>query len=178
MSAITRILRLTNIDTLSNLIHTNELKILKKRQKVAENVNYYFNPNLSIEMNDAKVIITNPKYIVLEFDNVKHHGLLTLLRNTSEKLTMYLRNKDSDLFNHSIYSIHSELENTFTIRCHLPNYKGKYAIQSSMSGQSTMFNVPRISCIINNAVIEIRNVWGQGDKYGFNVELKSVAYDI
>ena len=170
------IITIKNIETLNDLIYSDVLKVLKKRQKVNSNVNYYFNPNLSVQLFNAKALIVNQKYIVLEFDKTTHLSLLLFLRAISDKLINFLKSKDCDLFDVSIYNIMSELENTFTIRCHLPNNKGKYFIESSMSGQKQEFRVPRAKCVIDVATIEIRNVWGQDKKYGFNVELKSVNF--
>jgi len=168
---------LKDTQTLIDLVQSGELKVLKKRQKVAENVNYYFNPNLSIKLFDAKAMIVTQKHIVLEFDKVKHFGLLQFLRSINNILINFVKSKDCDLFDKSIYSLMSELENTFTIRCHLPNYKGKYFIESSMSGQKQIFKLPRLNCKIDIATIEIRNIWGQDNKYGFNIELKGVTYN-
>lgn len=163
---------------LSDLIYNNELKILKKKQQKPENSNYYFNPSLALNLWKSKVMFRNPKFIVLEFSKVEHINLLILLRDINIKLQNLLKKQNSELYNKNIYNIMSETDDKFTIRCYLPNYKGKYLVKYFINNTEEVFRLPNINTVIDNCLIEIRNVWKTGDKCGFNIELKSIKYII
>lgn len=165
-----------NSEVLSELINNNNINILKKNQKDSNNSNYYFNPSMGLNLWRSKVIFTNPKFIVLQFKIVDNINLLTLLRNIDTRLQRLLKSKYSELFNVDIYSIMSERDDIFTIRCHLPNYKGKYFIKNETDNGDSVFKLPLLNATIDHCMIEIRNVWQTDKKYGFNVELKSVKY--
>jgi len=161
-------------DILNDLIVSKNLKIIKKSQKISENSNYYFTPSLGINLYKPKIMFINPKFVVFEFDKYEFYNLFKLLQNINDKLQNKLKNDYSELFNKDIYNIISEQENTFTLRCHLPNKNGKYFIKFN---ESTIgFKLPKQNCILDHALIEIRNVWCKDSKYGFNLELKSINY--
>jgi hypothetical protein len=77
----------------------------------------------------------------------------------------------SELANENIYSVVSEQENTFTIRCSLPNYKGYYNIVYELD-EVLPFKLPRKGNIIETARVDIRNLWKNNGVLGFNLELK------
>jgi len=161
-------------DSLNELISSKTLKIIKKNQKILDNSNYYFTPCLGINLYKPKIIFINPKFVVFEFDKYEFYNLLKLLQNTNDKLQYKLKNEYSELFNKDIYNIISEQENTFTLRCYLPNKNGKYFIKCNES--SLYFKLPRVNTYLDFAFIEIRNVWCKDSKYGFNLELKAITY--
>ena len=168
-----------NSEVLSELINSEQLKIVKKRQQHSDNFNYYFSPSIGLNLWKPKVMIINPKFIVLEFNKIEHMSLLILLRDINKKLQKLVKNKNSELFNTDIYNIMSEIDNDkFTIRCYLPNFKGKHLIKYYVNKNEEMFKLPRANTIIDNCVIEIRNIWKTNDKSGFNIELKSISYII
>jgi hypothetical protein len=163
-----------NSDILNELIISKKLKIIKKYQKNSENSNYYFTPSLGINLYKPKIIFIKPSFVVLEFDKYEFYNLLKLLQNINDKLQNKLKNEYSELFNKDIYNIVSEQENSFTLRCHLPNKNGKYFIKCN---ESTIgFKLPKINSYLDSVLVEIRNVWCYDSKYGFNVELKSINY--
>lgn len=161
-------------DILNELITSKKLKIIKKTQKISENSNYYFTPSLGINLYKPKITFIKSNFIVLEFDKYEFYNLLKLLQNINDKLQNKLKNEYSELFNQDIYNIISEQENTFTLRCHLPNKNGKYFIKCN---ESTIgFKLPKVNSYLDSALVEIRNVWCYDSKYGFNIELKSINY--
>ena len=104
-------------------------------------------------------------------------SLLILLRDINKKLQKLVKNKNSELFNTDIYNIMSEIDNDkFTIRCYLPNFKGKHLIKYYVDKNEEMFKLPRVNTVIDNCIIEIRNIWKTNDKSGFNIELKSISH--
>lgn len=165
---------LINSEILSNL----KVSILKRSQKIACNHNYYFSPNMAMHLYNAKVVFINPKFIVFEFDKRTHLSLLNLMRQLNDILQAELKKNFSELFDKEIYNIVSEKETSFSIRCFLPNVRGKYNIICKDSEEARLvFKLPRLECIFKEITIEIKNVWQTGDKRGFNIELKSVNYE-
>lgn len=160
-----------NSETLDDIINNDVLKILKRNQKVSGNFNYYFNPSIGINLYNAKVKFIDKKFIVFEFDKYAHSSLLKLLKYIDNTLQTETKNKFSELFDKTIYSLYNETEDNFMIRCYLPSNNSKYNIQTNFG----YFNLPRIGCVYNDSRIEFRNIWKNGDKYGFNIELKSVS---
>lgn len=166
-----------NSEVLSELINSEQLKVLKKRQQNSDNFNYYFSPSIGLNLWRSKVMIVNPKFIVFEFNKIEHMNLLILLRDIDNKLQRLVKSKNSELFNASIYKLMSEIDNDkFTIRCYLPNFKGKHLIKRYVDNNEEIFKLPRVNTTIDNCVIEIRNIWKTNDKSGFNIELKSTSY--
>lgn len=159
-----------NADVLDNIVSDDVLKILKRSQKIIGNCNYYFTPNIGLNLYNAKVKFVDKKCIVFEFDKYKHIQLLGLLRRINDVLKSLVRSKFSELFEKEIYDLFSENENVFMLRCYLPNYNGKYSIETNFG----KFNIPRVGCCYDIATIEIRNIWKNKEIYGFNNELKSV----
>lgn len=160
-----------NSEILNDMIKNDVLKILKKNQKTLGNSNYYFNPNVGIYLYKPKVKFLDKKFMVFEFDKYSNMGLLGLLRYINTTLQNHTKSKFSELFDKDLYDLFNEDDEKFMIRCHLPNYNGKYSIQTDYG----KFNLPRIGCCYDMAVIEFRNIWKNGEKYGFNIELKRVV---
>ena len=165
-----------NSEVLSELINSEQLKIVKKRQQNVDNFNYYFSPSIGLNLWRSKVMIVNPKFIVFEFNKIEHMNLLILLRDINNKLQKLVKKQNSELFNTDIYNIMSEIDDDkFTIRCYLPNVRGKHLIKCYIDNKEETFKLPRLNTIIDNCIIEIRNIWCINNKSGFNIELKSTS---
>jgi len=163
-----------NSEFLDNMIETESLKILKKNQRVLGNCNYYFNPNIGVNLYKSKVKFLDKKFIVFEFEKYSCLSLLKLLRHTNITLKNLTKNKFSELFDKEIYDLFNEDDEKFLIRCYLPNYNGKYSIETDYG----RFNLPRVGCCYDMITVEFRNIWKNGEKYGFNIELKRVIAGI
>jgi hypothetical protein len=158
-------------DKIDALIKENILKVLKKPQKNTTNFNYYFTPNIGISLYNPKVKYIDKKFIVFEFERYKNSSLYHLLKHINTTLQNELKKQYIELKDKYIYDLFSEQNEYFFIRCYLPNNNGKYFISVN---EDKRFYLPRIGCIYDNVIVEIRNIWGKGDKYGFNIELKKV----
>jgi hypothetical protein len=151
------------------------ITIIKKRQKDSSdskpNFNYFITPNLRINLFNAKLLVSNPKFIVLQFDRYRDLSLLSLLKTVNTRIIDYL-NRCYPVDCPNIYSLYSEQENTFTLRCYLPQVRSKYLISYEVDGEDCKYVTPRQSSIIDCVGIEIRNIWESGGKMGFNLEVK------
>lgn len=165
-----------NCDTIKQLVETGDFKIIKKNQKIVGNCNYYFTPNMGINLYSAKVKFIDKKFIVFEFDKHTNSSLLLLLKNINKVFIDQLKINNSELFDSPIYNLFSEDESNFTLRCYLPNSNGKYfiTVDSTETDTKLPFRLPRVNAIYDMAIVEIRNVWKKDETCAFNLELKYV----
>lgn len=164
-----------NKEITRNLIYNKELKVLKKYQSDKVSCNYYFTPNVGIKIYKPKVMIINEKYIVFEFDKNNSIGLYSLLKMINEEIKelIYRSNIIRDA---NFYDMYSDIEdgNKYTIRCSLPKFKWNYKIEYIYNTDKVPFVLPRLGCVFDEIVVEIRNVWQNNNKLGYNLELKKV----
>lgn len=157
---------------LKELVQNGNLGILRKAQKQKNAYNYYFTPNLSINLYNANVIVSNEKYIVLQFNKSNSLNLLGMLRNVS--VLLYEAIKDCYVLEATnTYNLVSEQDETFTLRVHLPRSTNKYNITYE-DDKLMPFKVPKKGATLGCATIELRNLWEKDNVSGFNLELKSV----
>jgi hypothetical protein len=157
-------------EIIQHLCDEGKLSVCQKPQKTSGDYNYYFLPNIGFTLYNAKVKAVDPKYIVFEYQIKEHLPLLLMLRSISRVLKNYL--KRSYYINEAatFYDICFETQETFTLRCYLPQVKGKYCIDVDDGS----FRAPRIRAVFDSVTIEVRNVWQLKQKLGFNMELKQV----
>jgi len=161
-------------DVLRQMISNGNVSIIKKNQKGVDSYNYYFTPNLGLELYNVVVIATNPKYLVFRFDKRTHLSLLMMLKSINEQLKDYLSRSYIIDTEHTFYDISSEQPETFTLRCSLPQTRGRYGINCLFENQNVRFNLPRNGAMYSKVTLEIRNVWETNKKLGYNLELKYV----
>lgn len=166
---------LLNSAIIRDLCTDGRITIIEKKQRNSGDYNYYITPNLAIQLYRGKVIVSDPKYIVLQFDKYTSIGLLQMLRTTTSCISEYLKSC-IDINNDLIYPLCSEQENTFTIRICLPHVGKKYFIETKLIGENEIipFRRPSVGTILTEARIEVRNLWQNKGRIGFNNELKNV----
>ncbi len=165
-----------NSEKVKDMVANCELSIIRKPQKEAGNYNYYFTPNMTVKLYNAKVIVSDPKFLVLQFTKSSSLNLLIMLRSINASLTSYLRRCyviDEDKM---LYPCFSEQEDTFTIRCYLPHIRNKYFITTEFDGVESKFVLPRPNNILSCVTVEYRNIWESTDKLGFNMEVKVIKH--
>ena len=137
--------------------------------------NYYFIPNIGIKLFNAKVSWIDPskKNISFAFNKYENLSLLNMLRYINEQLTIIYNNKTTNakVLSPFLY----EKGDLFFIRCYLPNTKGKYHIESLFNNVKEDFSIPKLSLIYNVIIIDIRNIWEDETRSGFNLELKETS---
>lgn len=166
------------IDILKQIIDNQELKVITKRQHKTNNYNYYLTPNIGFCLYNPKIIVVNPKYLVLQFNKYDNINLLNLLRYTSESIFNHVKKSNYIVQTTTFYHIESEQENTFSIRCYLPQVRNKYSIKVELNnyslGEEIKFWLPPKNSTYDSVILEIRNMWLNNEKVGFNLELKSI----
>lgn len=165
---------ITSASQFREMIETGQISIMKKRQKIS-GYNYFLSPNIGFKLYGAKVLSSDPNYLVLGFDTAKDASLLSLLKYVDDKIKDYLKTSyivESTVF-HNIYK-HLDKEPTFSIRCYLPHLGNRYFTECTSDDKQVGFNIPRKFATIDSAYVEIRNVWESNNRLGYNIELKSV----
>lgn len=162
-----------NSEKLYELKSERLISLSKKYQKNSLDYNFYINPNVGIKLYNAKVHEIAKNYVVFSFDKKDYINLFILLKHINEYfIDLY---KSSDFHeNKTIYDIFVDKQDFFTIRCYLPHVKFKYFIKNYLNDEETYFTLPRKGVILNEILIDIRNLWikEKDNKVGFNLELK------
>ena len=165
-----------NNSILYELINSKTLKITKRNQKIADDCNYFFSPNIGLKLFNSRVKIVNAKFIVFEYQKIDNLSLLLLLRSINDLLLKDLCFKFTELKTKEIYNFFSENENTFTIRCSLPSIKFGYNIKMFDNNDPIKFRLPNVNGVFPQILLHVKNVWKNNEKYGFNLELKQVDF--
>ena len=159
----------------------NETKITLSSKPQKNNFfNFYFSPNMAIKLYNPRVSWIDEcyphKHISFSFNKTLNMSLLNLLKHINTRLTNEY-NTMSKVENNSLGSIYFEKDDTFYIKCYMPNFKARYSIKYMDKEDKPLdeyFKIPRVGCIYDAIVLDIRNIWKGNNKSGFNLELKQV----
>lgn len=137
--------------------------------------NYFFVPTIALKLYNPKVAWIDPlkKNISFSFNKYENLTLLKMLKSINDKLIYIYNNKSDEPVLTSPFFY--EKDDLFYIRCYLPNcnkLKGKYFIESIFNGQTEKFNIPLVNCVYSSIIVDIRNIWEDPSRSGFNLELK------
>lgn len=163
-------------DLLNVLEKNDELNFLKKEQTgYITGINYFILPKLSIKLYKPKVTFINTKSITFEMSKV-NTSLINLLRRCDEMVIDKLNSNMLDTKEKTKYNIFYENDknDTICIRCYLPCYRSKYLIKYVEENNETTFKLPKLNCILDEVILDIRNIWYNNDKIGYNLELKYI----
>ena len=180
-----------NNTILNQLSFSKDLCIFKYSNK-NNFKNYFFSPNISIKLYNAKVTWVDnnnvsfgfKKYATIDKENntIVHNdniSLLNLLRNINNTLLKiyhdYKENYGHDILlnkdnSEILPNLFYEKETEFYIKCNLPNKNGKFFIKTQNDTGS--FSKPRVGTEYTSVTLDIRNIWEMNDKVGFRLELK------
>lgn len=177
-----------NSEIIKDLIDRKSLALQIKLKRGTNIKNHFFissekdssiNSSISLELYNAKVSWIDPykKHISFVFDKKNCLTLLNMLRYINENLTIFFNKQQIEPINVSPFFF--EKGDFFYIRCFLPNYKKDkktiYHIKSKYSDSHShveSFVIPNVGYIYNSVIIDIRNIWVDNLKAGFNLELK------
>lgn len=160
-------------ESLTNLIQEGKLNILKKSQKLG--TNYFFTPTIGIKLYNPKVIFSDRKNITLQFDKRTNLNLYKMLEFINSILMKKYKNSSQTVPDLN-YNLFYENDDFFNIRVFLPYSKGKYDIQVTDNANFIPFRIPNKGAVYDIVVVEIRNIWEQASRSGFNLELKSIEH--
>jgi hypothetical protein len=166
---------LTN-ENINTLISTKSLHVSRKQQKIRGNFNYFLSPQMCLRIFNCKVLISDPKYIVLEFDKITDSTLYFFLQKISKSLIDYT----TSIFNLSeeniFYSLYSDVDSKFTIRCYLPQSQKKYTTKYYVDNEEMPFKCIKPRIFIDQVIIDVKNIWQNNNRIGFNLELAKVYF--
>lgn len=170
---------LLNSQVLNDLIATNMLTFQTKFKR-GDGKNYFLIPNVGIKLYNAKVSWIDPskKNLSFCFNRYENLSLLTMLQYIDSRIVATLKDKTSMAKNVApFYFVKGDY---FYIRCYMPNTQrtGTYNITSYFNNNLEPFDVPRILSVYSAVIIDIRNIWEDNDRAGYNLELKEVSLDI
>lgn len=157
-------------------IDNNELYILKKYQKNGNNINYFFTPAIEIKLYKGIVVYRDQKNITLQFDKILNKSLYNMLLNIHEKLSSLLLSKFEINTDKKFYTMISETDTKFSIKCYLPQNYNKYFIKCSFENLECSFRLPHLKSDLNSVSIKIRNIWETNEKIGYNIEITDIDY--
>lgn len=162
-------LLLLNSELLTELNKNNAITIFSKNNKSCKN--YFFVPNIGLQIYNAKVTWIDPYKKNMSFSINKHENphLIKLLYYINNSL-ISVYEKSSGKTNISWFFF--EKGDYIYIRTYLPNLKGKYHINSIYNNEQCEFIIPRKDCVFMSITIYIKNIWEDINGAGFNIELK------
>lgn len=165
---------MTRVILNSQVIEFMNITLNTKFMRNDNGKNYFFSPTISLKLFNAKVswIDTSKKNLSFSFNKYENLTLLNMLKNINTKLTDIYNNKSDEPV--VISPFFYEKDELFYIRVYLPSLKGNFHIESIFNGEKENFNIPRLNCVYNNVIIDIRNIWESNVRSGFNLELKIV----
>jgi hypothetical protein len=164
------ILSSTNI--LYEKIKNDELDIIRRNQKTKDDYNYYFNPSLYFKLYNARVKYVTNTYIILEFDYAKNINLLSFLGTCSSLLQEFVVKKFPDDYS-SFYKMHVEdlKKYKFSVRASFKKIGSKFATVFREEHTEVPFRLPKINSQIDYCEINIKNLWKNSGRLGYNLEL-------
>ena len=163
-----------NSENIYKLCTTRSLVISRKPQKIKGNYNFSISPLLCLRIYNVKVLISDTKYIVLEFDKIENGSLFMLLLKIDKHITEYLKNIFNFPDNITFHSIYSDVDTKFTLRCYLPQTNNKYNIKYYVDNQEETFQCLHKNSVLKEVIIDVKNIWQNKDRVGYNLELKKV----
>lgn len=168
---------LLNTNIIHEMVNTNNLTTNIKFQR-GDGKNYFFVPTIGIQLYNAKVswIDQYKKNISFSFNKYENLSLLNMLKSINESLIgVYNKQSDNPV---PVAPFFYEKDELFYIRVYLPNLNKKYHIEcsfiDSQNTESSSFSIPRLNCVYDSIIIDIRNIWENDMRSGFNLELKKV----
>jgi len=156
-----------NTSTLKEMMESGSLTVMVKPQKNNQSgeTNIFFSPSIGLELFNPKVTFVDLKTVVLTFNKSTDINLLIMLRYINKTLLSFLKPNDKQ----KVYDIFSESDTTFSLRCHLPSFKGKFSVKYFEDNEEKRFKYPKLNCTIPFVLIHIKNIWCSNNRYGFNL---------
>jgi hypothetical protein len=136
--------------------------------------NTFFSPRLQLNIYKCKVKnVINQHTINISLDKAVHFCVVKALDALHE-------NVSNRLAFEKLYKPYFDQKDNVLLRLYIPKKDSRYVVKcTENNGLSTCsFTLPRAGCVFDHIVVEIKNIWSQGNKSGYNVELKEVHYSV
>lgn len=160
-----------NTQVLKDLMERNALNVVRKTQKNSANdVNFFFSPSIGLELYNPQVSFVDLKTVVLTFCKGKDINLLIMLRYINKTLLSFLNPSEHQ----KVYDIFTESDSTFSLRCYLPSFKGKYSIKFYEDADEKRFKFPRLNSTLPYVLLDIKNIWCSNNRYGYNLVVTEI----
>ena len=161
-----------NTSTLKDMMENASLNILVKPQKNSQagETNLFFSPSLGLELFNPHVTFVDLKTVVLTFNKAKDINLLVMLRYINKTLLSFLKPNDDE----KVYDLFSESDTTFSLRCYLPSFKGKFSVKYFEDNEEKRFKYPKLNSTLPFVSVHVKNIWYSNKRYGFNLVLSEI----
>jgi hypothetical protein len=171
----------------TNDLHDTQIAISKKIQKQKNSFNFFFSPSLDIKLRNARVWYIDLKTMVFIFNKSENLNLYLFLQNISKTLltkTEYYAKQITysssfgtktkfDFISNRISKDKDDLEiQEFTIKCFIPP-----TIKLFHEQKEVKYNSPLKGNIFDNITLNIKNIWEDPTRIGFNIEVKELHVD-
>jgi hypothetical protein len=163
----------------------NELEttLSRRAQKKKDHYNYFFNPVIEIALRNARVFYVDPncKFIVFIFSKLTDINLYLFCKSISNTLLYKTKKLAKEiLYTTKIHDKESfpfylkrDNDTEFTIKCNVNN-----AIKFYYNNDLERFKVPTTGMLYNTVYINIKNIWEDITRVGFNLEIKSIHQEM
>jgi hypothetical protein len=161
-----------NTSVLKDMVENGSLGVLVKPQKNSHSgeTNMFFSPSIGLELFNPQVTFVDLKTVVFTFSKVKDINLLIMLRYINKTLLSFLNPGEDQ----KVYDIFHETDTTFSLRCYIPSFRGKYSVKYFEDNEEKRFKVPKLNSFIPFVLIDIKNIWCSNNRYGFNLVLSEI----
>jgi hypothetical protein len=168
-------------------LYDTVISITKKLQKQKNSANFFFSPTLYIELHNARVWYIDFKTMVFIFNKSENLNLYLLLQNISKTLlakTEYYAKQITysssfgtktkfDFLSNRNYKDKNDLEiQEFTIKCFIPP-----GIKLFHEQKEVKYQMPLKGNLFDKITLNIKNIWEDPTRVGFNIEVKELHVD-
>lgn len=165
----------------STLLYLEKLSIHKTKNTRGNNDNFYFSPRLFLKLYNPKVIKIDSNHITVLFQKDVNFLLYSLLKKIETALYTNLCKDESISFTKK-YNILYETDTGFSLKLYLPKNHNTYCVKRyekyNGSIEETKFKFPNLNSTLDTSDIEIKNIWLKNKVIGFNLELKTITYNL
>lgn len=163
----------------ASLPYLERMNIVHKYNTAGRNDNFFFDPAIALTLRGGKVLRIDKNSLTLRFPKNECYLLYSLLCKSNEAIYKNIKSK-FDLVCEKQYSMLFDTPEEFHLRLYLPKKGNHYLIKRTdvahSSSTSESFVLPRVGAVLDEADIEIKNIWCKNSVAGYNIELKSVKY--
>jgi hypothetical protein len=162
----------SKLDSTISLIETEQ-------ENDKSSVNIYFKPRLLLNVYSCHVQhIVNRNTLNIALDKTLHYSIIKALENLDYLVSERLGHERFNSLQK--YKPFFDQNNSVLVRCFIPSKLNKYYTLCTEtidnSKKNIPFKLPRQGTKLDHVVLEIKNVWIQNNKLGYNFELKEVHY--